>query len=87
MQTVASFNIKIALSIMEDNEWRQDYDIITRNKNNHMYVAKNIAVKRWIVVFMKYLQRQTEKYKSDIKWPLKTIFFVKTNETSLSKTK
>ena len=61
MQTVASFNIKIALSIVEDNELRQDYVIITRNKNNRMYGAKNIAVKRRIVVFMKYIQRQTEK--------------------------
>ena len=61
MQTVASFNIKIALSIVEDNELRQDYVIITRNKNNHMYIAKNIAVKRWIDVFMKNVQRQTEK--------------------------
>ena len=26
-----------------------------------MYVAKNIAVKRWMAVSMKYVQRQTDK--------------------------
>lgn len=67
MQTVASFNIKIALSIVEDNELRQDNVIITRNKNNSMYVAKNIAVKRWMAVSMKYVQRHPTK---NIHWSM-----------------